>query len=353
MKKIRFTHTFIPTFIGCFLLLSAAATAQTPFSPALDSMICRGIDQTIMCRFDSALATFSRVRDARPGHSAGYFYLAATIQSRMMDYERNDSADDFYRLIDKAISLGEDSASSEDTGAWHLFYLGSSYMYKGMFQVKTGSMLAGFISAKKGTAMLRRAVEQDSALWDAFLGIGNYAYWSGRFYKYLKWLPWISDQREQGLAMLNTAVEKATFSRWIAINSLAWVEYDRGNYFKALSMFRQGERRYPKSRFFTWGIADCLFRLNDYKSALFAYEELLKDVQENTPNWGYNEAEILKKMLLSCFGLKLYEQCEKHAQAILSLKCPPDVQKRIKKHRIIAEEYLVRCRSIRNARARE
>ncbi|MCD6115756.1 hypothetical protein J7K93_01970 [bacterium] len=340
--------TVVPKYIITIILLGSALLplrifGQSPFSGSIDSLICRGIDQTLFCQFDSAMSTFKILKKLKPDNIAGNFYLAATLQSKMMDFETTSQADEFYSYINRAIDIGETAIEINNNDSWTLFYLGSSYTYKGMFQVKEGALIKGFVSAKKGMGYLHRAVKIDSSLWDAYLGIGNYDYWSGRFYKYLKWLPWIKDKREQGVRLLELAVNKGTFSKWIGINSLAWVEYDRKHFFKSLILFRRGINRYPRSRFFQWGIADCLFKLNDFKDAAFQYLKLLKDIKNRTPNYGYNEAEIRQKLMLSYFGLGLYEECIRQADLIIGLNVNKETAKRIKKHRKLAKEYKKRC----------
>jgi len=341
------TYKIILILLLSLILLPSHLFGQSPFAEDIDSLICRGIDQTLLCQFDSAMSTFKTLRTIKPDNIVGYFYLAATLQSKMMDYETTSQADEFYSLINKAIDIGESVREKNNNDSWTLFYLGTSYTYKGMFQAKTGGLIKGFVSAKKGIGYLRRAVKIDSSLWDAYLGIGNYDYWSGRFYKYLKWLPWIRDKREQGVRLLELAVKKGTFSKWIGINSLAWVEYDRGHLFKALMLFEKGINRYPGSRFFQWGIADCLFRLNDYKGALYQYKKLLDDIKNNTPNYGYNEAEIRRKLMLCYFGMKLYDECIEQADLILGLNVDKEIAKRIKKHKNMAKEYKKRCSIIK------
>ena len=330
------------TFILFFVPVQSFT--QSPFSDRIDSLITTGIDQTLRCEFDSVMVTFNIFKQKKPEHFVGYFYLAATLQSEMMDYESDSRKDEFYSLIDKAVHVGELQVQIDENDSWTHFYLGTTYLYKGMFQAKSGSLISGFISAKNGIAHLKQALQIDSTLYDAYLGLGSYEYWSGRLYKYLKWLPWIKDNRKEGVKKLRLAVQKGTFSKWIGINSLAWIEYDRKNFFQSLMLFRRGLRKYPESRFFLWGYADCLFMLKDYKGAVFVYQKLLEDIKTTTPNYGYNEAEIRRKLMLSFFGLRLYDLCVEQANLILKLNPDKKIEKRIKKHKKEAKEYIKRCK---------
>lgn len=336
MKKYGF-------FSLLFGFICSSIMGQSPFSPEVDSLILRGIDQTFLCKFDSAKATFQKVIDLYPDHFVGYFYQAATFQSEMMDYETNQWEDDFYRLIEKAIRMGKKQIDECDNDPWTYFYLGSAYSYKGLYQGKTGSYISGFISARKGLRHLQKAMELDSTLYDAYMGLGTYKYWSGRFYKFLKWLPWIRDERDEGIRMVKLSVERGTFSYWVGLNSLAWIEYDRKNYVEALGLFQKGLEKYPGSRFFIWGVADCYFGLGHFAKAVVFYEDLLSSIQCSDFNNGYNEIECLVKIVLSRYALMEYEEAFHKCEIILEKKVKKEIAKRLNKHFQIAEDYKKRC----------
>jgi len=319
--------------------------AQSPFSFEVDSLILRGMDQTLLCEFDEAMATFQRVIDRCPDHLVGYFYQAAVLQSRMMDYETDLWEGDFYRLIDKAIDTGKKQLKRGDDNAWTYFYLGSAYSYKGLYQAKAGSFISGFISAHKGMGYFEKAVEMDSTLYDAYLGLGSYKYWAGRFYKYLKFLPWIKDEREKGIGMVTLSVDKGTFSYWAGLNSLAWIEYDRKRYKEALILFKKGLGKYPGSRFFQWGVADSYFQLNDFSIAALFYQELLFSILNDSPNNGYNEVVCRFKLALSHFALGYYQEALKECDAILQRGVEEKISIRLEKYRKAARKYRKECLS--------
>ena len=336
MKRLIFSFFFC-------LVISTEILAQSPFSPEVDTLILKGIDQTFFCKFDSALLTFQKIIDRYPDDLVGYFYQAATLQSEMMHYETDIWGKDFDQLIEKAISLGKEEIANGNNDPWTYFYLGSSFSYKGLYQAKTGSYISGFMSARKGLNYLKKAVEEDSTLYDAYLGLGTYKYWAGRFYKYLKWLPWIRDEREEGVRMVKYSVEKGTFSHWVGINSLAWIEYDRKNYWSALLLFQKGLRRYPGSPFFLWGVADSYYRLGYFVKAIEVYKKLLKIILDAPLNNGYNEIECRLKLGMSYYALGEYQNALAQYNTILGRKTEKKVAGRLKKHYRLAKEYKKQC----------
>lgn len=315
-----------------WLLFHCTAISQTPFSSQVDSLILRSIDYTFMSQFDSAMAVLKPVVDQYPDHIVGYFYEAATLQSKMMDYETDLWEDDFYQKIELAISIGKKQIEEGEHDPWTYFYLGNAYSYKGLYQAKNGGLISGFINARKGLHYLNKAVELDSSLYDAYLSIGNFKYWEGRFYRYLKWLPWVKDERRTGVRMVRQSIREGAFSYWVGMNSLAWIEFDRKRFQVALYLFRQGLERYPGSRFFLWGIAHTYFRLEKYKDAILYYRQLLDLVVSGDPNNGYNEAECHLKLGLCCFELGDYQEAIQHFDAVLNRKVDPKIAARLDAH---------------------
>lgn len=334
MKKISLGILF-------HLCIIFPLSAKSPFPSQLDSLILLGIEATFLQYYDQAESLFIQLEKMYPEHPAGLFYRAATLQSKIMDYETSQWGEEFEARIGKAIRLGEQALQKNPGDAWLYFYTGNAYLYKGLYLGKTGRLVSGFLYARKGINYLEKAVEMDRSLYDAYLGIGSYKYWAGRFYKYLSWVPGIQDERELGIQMVQKAIEKSRFSKWVGMNTLGWIEYDRKNYTTAMELFSKGLSQFPKSRFFLWGMADCAFGMGNYPLAIQLYSELLESLFEAGQKNGYNEAECrLKRMqAYKCIGDKF--AAKKEAEAILAIK--PGEKKvlpRLERHYRMAKECL-------------
>ncbi|MBN2414711.1 tetratricopeptide repeat protein [bacterium] len=313
----------------CLLVLAGSASAQTSFPPEAKRLILQGIEQTLSLEFDSCLATFHRVRELMPGHPAGYLHEAAALQSMMMDYETDKWEERFSRCIDRAVSTADSLLRISEDDPWLHFYLGSARSYRGLYDAKSGRLISGFILAKSGLGSLAKAVELDTTLYDALLGLGSYRYWAGKYYRHLKWLPWIADEREQGIEQVRIAWQRGTFTRWVGLNSLAWIEWDRGNFEEALALFQQGLERFPGSRFFLWGIADTRFKAEAWEQALPVYREILASVRGESLNNGFNEVTCLVKLAKCCLETGRFEASFRYADRALEMKVERKVEKRV------------------------
>lgn len=333
MRKFYFIIPF-------FLIVISPLVGESPFSSAVDSLIHSGIEATLLHRYDQAESLFAKLEKMYTEHPAGLFYRAATLQSKIMDYETTQWGNEFETRIGKAIRLGEQALQKSPEDPWLYFYTGNAYLYKGLYWGKTGRLVSGFLFAHKGIKYLEKAVEIDPLLYDAYLGIGSYKYWAGRFYKYLSWIPGIRDERELGIQMIQIAIEKSRFSKWVGMNTLGWIEYDRKHYVTAMELFSKGLVKFPKSRFFLWGMADCAFGMEDYPMAVEQYSELLESLLDANQKNGYNEAECrLKRMLAYQFmGNKI--AAKEEAEAILALKPEKHIVSRLERHYRMAKQCL-------------
>jgi hypothetical protein len=327
-------------FRALLLLLVLAASPLAAQSP--DSLLLRGIRLTLACDFDGAMRIFRAYGQAHPEDPAGPFYAAATLQSAMMDAESDAHEREFFEAVDRAIRMGESRLAGGQADARLYFHLGNAYNYKGLYEAKRGALVNGVLHAHRGVGYLEKALAADSLYEDAYLGVGNYKYWSGRYYRYLKWLPWVRDERELGVRMVRRAADRGTLSRWVGVSSLGWIEYDRKNYAEGLGLFRRGLEEFPGSRFFLWGEADCLFAMDDFAAAAGLYERLLASILASEGQSGYNEAECRYKLMRAYGALGRRDAAEAQARAVLALKPGGSAEKRMERQRKAAREWLGR-----------
>jgi len=302
----------IMILISCTTLYAA----ECPFSARVDSLIRQGTRLNSFAQFDSAFATFQQVNRLLPQHPAGSFYLAATLHSKMMHYETNRWESAFSEYRDSTMSRADTWLASRGEDPWIYFYRGIMQTYQGHYQAKRGSLVKGFVSAEKGVDDLIRAIRLDSTCYDAYIGIGNYKYWSGKFYKYLRWLPFIRDERNQGEDQVRLGMEKACFFYWVGVNSLAWIEYDREHFEAAVRLFELGAAEFDSSLIWVWGLADTHKKAEHYPTALKYYDRIIRQVHSDSLESGYNEVLARWKAIQCLEKLELYPEIINHANAI-------------------------------------
>ncbi len=325
-------------FILFWILISAAAVqAGAPKVPDwaasghTDSLIRRGIQATILQRYRLATAIFDSLISENPIDPRGYFYKAAAIQSKMMDAEDYSESPQFVSTIRKAIDLSNRIVAEMPRDGWANFYLGSGYSYYAFFLIQKRSYFPGLKMAVKGVSFLEKAVQLDSTVYDAYLGIGTYQYWRSRKTKFLKWLPFFPDRTREGLRNIKRALEKSRYARAAALNELIWVEMDRHAWPEAIAYAREGLHEYPGSRFFLWPLAEAYFRAGQYRSAEREFSNLLNQyLAENLSN-RYNAAVCAYKVAVSAYFDHDYVKSYKFCRKFFTLKNPPAYEERLKK----------------------
>lgn len=254
------------------LLLFFPAGRSLQAAPA-DDWIARTIDLTINTRFKEA-ESLLRTRIAAGDSSADvYFYLASVFNSKMTHFENHADEKPFLAALNKV--LLKTAADSDTEKARALFYRGSALGYKAFYEGQSGNWFDAVRDGLKSVDNLKRAIDVDSTLYDACLGIGVYQYWRSTKLKFLLWMPFIEDTRLQGIKNIRKAAAKSKYSRYMAMHQLIYILLNYGNKDEALHYAREVIRVYPNSTFMWWAYAHTRFMRHEYPKALTAYRHLL------------------------------------------------------------------------------
>ena len=285
-----------------FLLISL-----TIFNPvhliANDAWIDSTINLTINTKFEKALAVVNSQLDSDPNDYRAYFYLAATLNSRMIHFENQNDAAPFETAIDSTIRITERNLVMQDPPADSvhadlLFYQASAYGYLAYFQGRAGQWLPALSNGIKANNLFNETIEFDSTMYDAYLGIGTFKYWRYSKLAFISWLPFIPDDRDEGIALIRKCIAHHTRSRYLAMHQLTYILVDYDNTAEAVSIGRQLIQRYPESQFMWWAAARAYEKNNDFVEAVAAYRKLM-ELLEADPNANPNH-------IVRC-GLKLAE----------------------------------------------
>lgn len=299
-----------------------------------DSLIQSGIKYSIQHDYSKAESIFQRIIQDYPDHPIGYFFLAATIQSKMMDYESDQWSHDFHQNIRLAIQYAEKNEfRKQEHDPWSMFYHGSALCYLAFYEGRNGDYLKAISHGLSGISILKKLIKIDPELYDVHFGIGSYKYWRSRKTKFLNWLPLISDDREEGIDMVRQAVQKGKFTQYAAMNELIWILLDADKTEEAYCWALRGLEKFPQSRFFLWGSAKSAFVLENYSAAVTHFQQLLDSII-NAPFDNYYNEYICRVKLAQCFE-KLGKFADASAQIIYieSLPLSPGIEKKLKKQR--------------------
>jgi hypothetical protein len=309
------------------VVLSVLILVVTSYSTyANDSeWIGRGIDYTINNKFTEAKALFENQIQARPNDYRTYFYLAATLNSKMTHFENNDDEVIFYQMLKKTIDivrtkLDRDENLSDSTESQLLFYMGSAYGYKAYYEGKKGNWYSSVSNGLKSVKLLKNAIGKDSTLYDAYLGIGTYKYWRYSRLKFISWIPFIPDDREEGIEMIKKSIAYSNYSKYLAMQQMIYILLDYKRPKEALPYAQIVVQKYPHSQFMWWATAHTYLKNRDYPQAAIAYSKLGQLIENDTNN---NPAHVIEYKIKLAFVYKemeAYNLCLDQCKMILAIE---------------------------------
>ncbi|MBD3226219.1 MAG: hypothetical protein GF313_15940 [Caldithrix sp.] len=269
------------------ILLSRGGITEPP------EWVKKSIDLTINTQFDSAEVLLLERISSDSTSLMARFYYASVLNSKMTHFENQTDAAVFKKTLAKIITdaeqmLERDHLNPHRKSRIH-FYRGSAYGYLGFFQGQNGQWYNALKNGMKSVDDLKTALQLDSTLYDACLGLGVYKYWRSTKLKFLLWLPVVPDQREEGIQLIKKAIEHDAVSKFMAIHQLIYILVDYGAYDEAAKYAEIAVNAYPESQFMYWANAHTYFKMHDYPKAVDRYQRLLKliesDDKANPMHW--------------------------------------------------------------------
>ncbi|MCU0452199.1 MAG: hypothetical protein MUE68_00925 [Bacteroidetes bacterium] len=285
----------------CFLLAvtvgSAAVHAQR--SGEAEALLVRGLHAALEHDYADARASFDGAARSAPEDPAGVVLLAGLLYQSAEDL----SVPFDRRAFDSLLTLAEVRATSgrgtppTDRMMWRA-------TARGMLSVvesRSGQWMAAIRDALASASEARSSLGQVPDVADAGLPMGNYLYWRSRKTEALQWLPFIPDDREEGIRLLERCAREGKFHKWAAISSLIWILHDAQELGRAESWARTGLTAYPRNRTYLAGSAKVLESRAQYGEAANAWRSIAASLRQDPAAGRYalfsavvNEARCLR-----------------------------------------------------------
>lgn len=282
--------------LSALLVCSTGVNAGDLISCKTDSLIRTGIELCVEQNYDDAIAIFTELERSQPQSPAGYFFHAAALQSQMMDYEIYDRETEFLALVKTTIELSNSRIRKNGNDAWAYFFLGGGYGYLAFYQAKQKKFYEAFEKARFSIKALEKAVQIDSTLYDAHLGLGTYKYYRSKLSRHFTWLPFVKDERPEGIAMVRAAIHKSRYSRFSAISGFGWISIDEGRYDEGWQMLKPVLEEFPMCRAFQWCAAKLAKKQERWNDSIAFYEQILASLKMDGALSPYNELVLRKNL---------------------------------------------------------
>jgi len=311
------------------LCLVAYSHAQRFPDERVHELLIAGNDLGLKQRYDEEYSKFEKIVQLRPESPVGYLYQAAVLEAKSTDYETEMEGEKLESLLDKAIELSRKMVERNDKDPWGYYFLGIAFISYANYHIRIDNWIRGANYGFKAKKEFERCIEVDSTFYDAYVGLGTFRYWRSRKTEPLNWLPFLGDDREEGIRFIKITIEKGTYNKYQAIHSLVWILIDAARYDEAITYSKKALEAYPTSRFFLWGLARA-YENRDPKTARELYRELLNSVTSEKINNHYNEIVLHYIIAKLSYELGDYPTALKECQTVLSYNnLDADVKQRL------------------------
>lgn len=247
---------------------------------SVNSLLKSGIISIINQNYSQAKTEFDILNSNYSDLPFGKIYLAATEIARSYDYGEEYNADVISKYLNSAKDQSENLLKKNRNNIWNYYFLGLSEGYIAYYEGLNGSWLASLKEGINSASNFEECLKRKPDFYEAYSGLGTYKYWKSAKTKFLNWLPFIHDDRAEGISYLEKAIDKSSYNTYLAVNSLIWIYIDKKDYYSAIRISEKVLNEYPKSRFFKWGLArayedvDRQKAINNYYEILNSYPDL-------------------------------------------------------------------------------
>ena len=282
-------------FILFLLTFSVNIYSQKYPDETVNSLLKSGVDNIINQNYSQAKSEFEKLNLKYPYLPLGKIYLAATEIARSYDYSEEYNGELISKYLNSAKDQSEKLLEKNPGDIWYYYYLGLTEGYISYYEGLNGSWLTSLKEGINSASNFEECLKRNPDFYEAYSGLGNYKYWKSKKTGFLSWLPFVHDERAEGINYLQKAVDKSSYNTYLAVNSLIWIYIDKKYYDNAILISQKALEEYPKSRFFKWGLARA-FEDVDKSKAINCYYEILNSYPNLNSMNHYNEI-VLKHLI--------------------------------------------------------
>ena len=169
--------------LGPALIDIHASTRPFVLSPGADARYDRAIAYMYRLEFDRAEAEVKEIVLLDPDSPAGYFALAALAWWRYsQDFDMQggfkEAEEEFFDRSEKAIELSKRMVKERRDLDQAYFFMGSAYGLQGRWYAVQRAWWRAYTHGKKGRKYLKKCVQTNPAVYDAYLGLGIFDYYA-------------------------------------------------------------------------------------------------------------------------------------------------------------------------------
>jgi tetratricopeptide (TPR) repeat protein len=261
----------------------------------VNSMLKSGIENIILQNYDEAEHIFSKLENEYPEIPLGKIYLAAVEIAKAYDFAEPFNEDFINNKLEQAEKQSSELLDADGNNIWNIYFIALTRGYISYYYALNEDWLSSLSSGVNSIRDFEKCLQLNPDFYEAYTALGSYKYWKSRKTEFLNWLPFIKDEKQEGIEYLKKAITHSSYNTYLAINSLIWIYIDSGELNQAIKLSEEALKKYPGSRFFKYSLARAYEDIDHSKAIEYYYEILNSYPQTKNPH-RYNEIELKHKI---------------------------------------------------------
>jgi tetratricopeptide (TPR) repeat protein len=337
--------SIIPRMPAIFFILTATSSlgATLKPGPAQFATINRAVDLVFTDSFDAATALISRYNDTIAGQPIYHLLQASILYARRMDSEDYSREREFMTNVNRSIDALDKWIDKNPDDAWAYFLWGSAYGYKAVWQGQKGDWLKSLLSGLKAKSRFFDALGLDSTLYDSYTGTGSYHYWST--VKLRKFLPFVADNRDEGLRELKIAMDSSLISSKAAGFGYGWALLNEHRYYDALKIANHLEGETHGGRSSLWLLGAIYWANGNLRKAEESYGMLIRSLEQVGNQNFFNLIYCRYRKGVCEYDLHDYKSAKFEFDALMAYDPPKSVRERHSQTYLRAKDYLKKIKA--------
>lgn len=291
-----------------------------------------GIHYSLNDRFRSADSIFVGLASDFVSSPIGPLFAAGNAQAEMLDSESLVRLQDFERYVAEAESRARRSDTASVSPAGAEFVLGVAAGYRAVYESKWGGMFAALKQGLRAKRHFKQALELDSSLCDANLGLGTYYYWKSAKTDWINWLPIVSDERERGLTLLERTIGCGRYARETARAALAGALINEGEFTAAIAHAETLATMFPNAKGPLWLKAKARYAMYEWEAAARLFDSLEARIRATGAGNYFNLIECAYYRAQCHWGAGNYRKALSECGKAITYPADQDTKKRAREN---------------------
>lgn len=298
---------------------------QVFLNPTIDNYLKKGVDKLLRQDYEKADSIFTEIEKTDVNESIGLLFRAASKIIYTIDFRTKLNSEFVDNLLERAEKVNEVRFKDDNESEKALYYKGLIEGIRAYAAYAESDYILAFKKGYKALKFFDKLQEKNNA--DAQIAIGIYKFWISRKTEFVSFLPFMKDEKQEGIELLKTGISKNTYIKFLGINSLAWILIDQKRSGEALSVTKDMLINYPELRFILWAEARAYEDI-DISKAILLYKKLLYSVKNSGQN-GYNEVVLLHILAQKEYQRNNYQEALEFLDQTYLVKIDNDTYKRL------------------------